>query len=211
MDQLWEKIIGLDLKSVTAKYSEKKSWWWHMWRSPARIESEYRQFLYLLASNPGKVLVPWSQDVDDFWREHILDPRKYAPDCNLIAGGLLQYRPHLSHGSVSHDRECEETRKLYLAAFGESARRRRQAEGKTWPQDEGAPVFSDGGGYAGSGHHGHHSASHGWGHGGGGGHHGGAGVHASGGHGGGGHGGHGCGGHSSCGGHGGGCGGHGGH
>ena len=202
MDQLWVKVIALDLKSVQEKFAARKSWWWKLWRSSQQIESQYRQFLFLMAHHPDKTVVPWSEDLDDFWRLHSLNTTKYAADCNSIAGRSIPYKPSLFRRSRGQATECEETRKLYLASFGESARKRRRDQGESWPGEDNVQVYSDSGGHARTGHHAHHS----WGHAGG--HHS-AGTPAHGGHSGhscGGHsGGHGCGGHG-CGGHG--CGGH---
>jgi hypothetical protein len=173
MDQIWEKVTGLDLKSVRNKFAAKKSWWWHLGHDPARIENEYRQFLYLLASNPEKMVAPWSTDLDEFWRGHINDTRKYAADCNAVAGRMI-------HCSPPSSKAYTQTRKLYLASFGESARKARRTAGG---DDLGSYslVFSDRGSshHHGGGHHaGHHDAGH-----------------SGGGH-------HSCGGHSGCGGHG---------
>ena len=80
MEQLWKQIIGLDLKSVRDKFTAGKSWWWLLVNKPAQIENEYRQLLYLLASHPKERLVPWTEDLNEFWRQHILDTAKYAAD-----------------------------------------------------------------------------------------------------------------------------------
>lgn len=192
MDQQWKKIAGLDLKKVRIKFGEKKSWWWHLGHNPARIENEYRQLLYLLVSNPEKSVVPWSSDVKDFWREHLLDTTKYATDCQTVAGRLIHHHPHLV-GSPAYAGAYADTRKLYLSTFGESARKRRRAAGRVDFGSDTPTVFSDSG--AGHAHHGHHPGHHDAGQPAGG-HHGGH-SHSCGGHG------HSCGGHSSCGGHGG--------
>jgi len=196
MDQQWKNIVGLDLKSVRIKFAAKRSWWWHLSHKPARIESEYRQFLFLVASNPEKTVLPWSADVDDFWQQHILDTRKYAADCASVAGRLIQRNPHWAEKAGARGLAFAETRKLYVSSFGGSARKRRRAAGET---DYGADmpmVFNDSGERFAHGYHGHHGGHHG------GAHHG-DGHQGSADHGGGGHGGHSCGGHSSCGGHGG--------
>src|ERR1700761_4840150 len=86
MEQLWKKIAGLDLKSVRIQFSATRNLWWHFGHTASRIESEYRQFLFLLASNPENTIVPWSQDLADFWFEHRLDKRQYDADCKVIAG-----------------------------------------------------------------------------------------------------------------------------
>jgi hypothetical protein len=190
MNQQWKKIEGLDLNKIRIKFGEKKSWWWHMGHNPRRIENEYRQLLFLMVSNPDQTVVPWSVDVNDFWREHILDTTKYAADCHAVAGGLIHHHPHLTQGSPAYPGAYAATRKLYVSTFGESARKRRRSAGETDFGSNSPTVFSDGG--VARGHHpGHHGAGQ---HAGG--HHGGHG-HSCGGHG------HSCGGHSGCGGHGG--------
>jgi hypothetical protein len=207
MDPIWNKIVGLNLKSVRNKFSAKKSWWWHLGHDPARIEAEYRQFLFLLATHPDATLVPWSPDLDDFWHQHILDTPKYAADCDAFADRLIHHPPHPLEGSAAYSLALAETRKLYLSSFSESARKRKRAAGEGGHGSDTPMVFSDSDGSRANGSHhagghglGHHSASHhspgllgsadhGGGHGG----------HSCGGHGGG----HSCGGHSGCGGHGG--------
>jgi hypothetical protein len=194
MDDKWEKIAALDLKSVRQKFASKKTYWWHLGHSTDRLEREYRQFLYLIVVNPEMTVVPWSRDLDDFWHEHILDTEKYAQDCSATLGRFIHHNPHLPMGSSAHGEALAATILRYRAAFGESAGKgRMRAKGDIGCGAQMPVVFCAGG--ASAAHHhasGHHAS----------GHHGGAGHSA--GHGCGGHGGgHGCGGH--------GCGGHGGH
>jgi len=182
MDERWEKVAALDLKSVREKFSFNQSLWWNLRNNALRVEHEYRQYLYLIVTNPDRTVVPWSRDVDNFWHQHILDTRKYAEDCTAILGRFIHHNPHLPEGSMPHLKASQDTRKMYIAAFGEAVKRRDASMnfGCDMPVVFCASSTS-------AGHH--HS----------GGHHGG-GHHAGGD---GGSGGHGCGGH--------GCGGHGGH
>jgi hypothetical protein len=203
MDAKWETIRALNLRSVKEKLKDRKGFWWRVWHDADRLEAEYRQFLYLIATNPGKTVVPWTQDLDDFWHEHILDTEKYAQDCNAALGSFLHHNPHLPKGSSQHDKAFSETRQMYRAAFKETVDKR--SRGNRTSCGPGCTTFMPVVFCAshhtshGSGHHdaGHHDGGHG-------GHDGGRGGHGCGGHSGGG--GHGCGGHG-CGGHG--CGGHG--
>ena len=184
MDERWTKIAELDLKSVRQKFAFKKGFWWRLRKSAPRVESEYRQFLYLIATNPGKTVVPWSHDLDDFWHEHILNTAKYAIDCNTINGGFIHHNPHLPEGSPTHTQASDDTREMYKLAFGESARKgRKRTAGDIGCGSSMTVVFCSG---SSSSAHSHSGGHHG-----GGGH-----GHGCGGHGGG----HGCGGHG-CGGH----------
>jgi len=185
VDEKWQAIAAIDLRPVRQKFAFKKSWLWHLGHSADQIEAEYRQFLYLVVTNPGKTVIPWSRDLDDFWHEHILDTAKYAADCDTIWGKMIHHNPHVPEGSAMHSAAAAETREMYLAAFKE-----RLKQGKK--RRPGSPgcgvhmpvVYSDNGPTTGSHHGGHgggHGGSHGGGHGGG---------HGCGGHGCGGHGGH---------------------
>lgn len=199
MNETWDKVAKLDLESVRRKLLFKKGWWWRVRTNILRLESEYRQFLYLIASNPDQTVVPWSNDLDDFWHEHILDTAKYARDCVAIMGRFIHHNPHLPEGTPAHMQAFAATRRMYQTAFEHAiAKGRRRTSGDIGCAAD-MPVVFCGGGASDGGHHahgGHHGADPGGVHPGdaGGGH----------GHGGGGHGGgHGCGGH--------GCGGGGGH
>jgi len=178
-DAKWQAIAAIDLGSIRQKLASKKSTWWHFWHSTARLEKEYRQFLFLIATNPGLTVVPWSQALDDFWHEHILDTAKYAADCNAVMGGFIHHNPHLPKGTMQHRDAFIATVKMYRAAFGEKAKLRGRSASDGAGCGAGMPVV-----FCGS------QAGHS------GGHHGGGGHHGCGGHGGG----HGCGGHG-CGGH----------
>lgn len=115
----WAKILAIDLVPVREKFLSRKSWWWRLWHSSEMLETEaeYRQFLYLIATNPGKTIVPWSQKLDDFWHEHILDTRKYEEDCQKIFGQFIHHNPHLPKGTVEHSKAAKETREIYRESF----------------------------------------------------------------------------------------------
>src|SRR5712675_2352823 len=89
-----QHIRNLDLSSVRAKLVEKMGW------SPEQaqtVEIDYKRFLYALVHNEeGDVLSPPTQDVDEFWHQHILDTRKYREDCRAIFGHYVDHSPGLS-------------------------------------------------------------------------------------------------------------------
>lgn len=125
MDAKWLEIQAVDLATVKEKFKWRKGWWWRLWHDADKIEQEYRQFLYLVASNPGEMVVPWTQDMDDFWHEHILDTSKYAADCNTIHGSYIHHNPHVPKGSARHDKAFAKTKELYKEAFKEKAEKKR--------------------------------------------------------------------------------------
>lgn len=89
-----QHIRNLDLSSIRAKLVEKMAW------SPEQaraVEMDYKRFLYALVHNEeGGVLSPPTQDVDEFWHQHILDTRKYREDCRTIFGHYVDHSPGLS-------------------------------------------------------------------------------------------------------------------
>lgn len=121
MNEIWDKIQALKLETVRKKLGERKGWWWRLTTDASKLEKEYRQFLYLIAQNPEKPMIPWSQNLDDFWHEHILDTQKYAQDCQAIFGKFIHHDPHLPKGSKTHNESFDATRKAYKDNFGKSS------------------------------------------------------------------------------------------
>lgn len=121
MDDKWQEIQNLDLTSVKRKLKLQKGWFWQLFHDVTRIEKEYRQFLYLIAMNPGKTIVPWSEPLDEFWHTHVLDTRKYGDDCHRIFGQFIHHNPHLAVGTRDQSAAFQETKLLYKAAFTEKA------------------------------------------------------------------------------------------
>lgn len=137
----WDQIQALDLETIRYKFADKyiakrsldlqnnQGWWWNLWNDAdeeaaneaeeaiPKIESEYRQFLYLLAINPGKCVVPWNQDLDDYWHAHILDTGKYAADCEKLFGRFVHHNPNLPKGTDEHSAAFNETKEMYKEAF----------------------------------------------------------------------------------------------
>lgn len=57
-----------------------------------KIESDYRLFLNHVRDNPQTPHVPGIQ-VDQLWHHHILFTKKYAEDCEKIAGTFVHHTP----------------------------------------------------------------------------------------------------------------------
>lgn len=119
--EVWAKIQKLDLSSVREKFKADKGVFWRMRKSADTVEAEYRQFLYLIATNEGKVVVPWTQDLDDFWHRHILDTAKYQADCEAVFGRIVHHNPHLAVGSSQQAKAFLETKQMYRDAFRDKA------------------------------------------------------------------------------------------
>ncbi len=197
-------IQNLDLSSVRANAMAKLGW---SSEKAQRVENSYKRFLYALAhKEENELLSPPSQEVDDFWHQHILDTRKYREDCNTVFGHYIDHTPRLSPEDQRRaDASREQVYRDYdIDAISLATPNPRRSHDDDGGFDGGFASCGGSGSYS-SGHHahGHDSVGHaGADHGDGGGHAD-SGCDSSSGDSGGGDGGSGCGG-SGCGG---GCGG----
>ncbi len=86
-----ELIKELDLEPIVFKLVKEKGW---ELRDARMVEVLYRQFLFLNVKYEDRSIVP-TEEVDEFWHQHILDTRKYAVDCEHLFGGMLHHFPYL--------------------------------------------------------------------------------------------------------------------
>lgn len=114
-------IDAIDLTQAKKKFLEKKSWLWRLWHKIEDVEAEYKKFLYLICTNQDKTFVPWTQDLDDLWHEHILDTRKYRDDCARINDGkFIHHNPNLPRGTPDHAKNFSETKRLWQKVYGKT-------------------------------------------------------------------------------------------
>lgn len=111
--EIRDAVRALDLSSVSERFKRKKKW--NVDISP--LEEEYRRFLYLVTLHPYSQIVPWTQDLDDYWHEHILDTRKYNEDCLKIRGKVIHHSPHLPKGTNAHTAAAQNTNRLYREEY----------------------------------------------------------------------------------------------
>lgn len=117
-ENIWQKVCSIDLSGVIIKMFSRKSWFWKLRNNAAKIEEDYRRFLYLVVTNQDKAISPWNQNLDDLWHEHILDTKKYMEDCNVLFGHYLHHDPHTGENVESHMDMKISTHKLYTSVFG---------------------------------------------------------------------------------------------
>ena len=98
----------------------------HLWiRSPAllgtlqRAVSRYEQFLRLMKTNPGTMLVP-TLDVDLAWHTHQLSHSHYRAATQERAGRFVDHDDKLGKGTL--DDGMEKTAELWRVRFGEEYR-----------------------------------------------------------------------------------------
>lgn len=87
-----------------------------------RVELMYRRFLFLQTTSPETV-VP-TNDIDQFWHQHILDTQKYPTDCQKAFGFYLHHFPYFGLRGEDDNRNLqwafERSGTLYESMYGEA-------------------------------------------------------------------------------------------
>jgi len=113
-------IYSMDLSQIIDKMVSHQKW--------RREEAEsvsvfYRNFLFLNLKYADKAPLPPSDDIDEFWHNHILDTEKYHSDSQAIFGKYFHHYPYLGIDgkTTMHDlvQFFNETQQLHYQEFGE--------------------------------------------------------------------------------------------
>lgn len=107
-------VADLDLSMVKRKAIGRHGW---TEEQADEAEADYRRFLYLLAKHPGLIIVPWTENLDHFWHEHILDTRRYERDCQKIFGRFIHHDPHIAQKPGVEAMGRRTTRRLFDREF----------------------------------------------------------------------------------------------
>lgn len=100
----------------------------------------YKHFLYLKKKyeNSDDHLPP-SEEIDEFWHNHILDTKKYMVDCDHIFGRYLHHYPYLGIDDKTDMNDLrrffEKTQELHYKEFGDyiyNVRKRRLKQLQTF-------------------------------------------------------------------------------
>lgn len=82
----------------------------------------YKRFLWLVLKYGKQQQIVPTKEIDEVWHNHILHTKKYATDCQAIAGQYIHHDP--SDTSTEDMKKLADnfsiTRELYLKEFGES-------------------------------------------------------------------------------------------
>lgn len=116
------RVSGIDLDPLKRKLAEEKG---YTEETLAQMDRQYRQFLSLKLTFPGKSIVP-TRFIDEMWHAHILDTRAYASDCQRVFGYFLHHYPYLGVGGEGEKAKLEDafgdTVELWAQAYGEDYR-----------------------------------------------------------------------------------------
>lgn len=117
---LKDYIFAIDFSNIIEKMVSHQKWR----RNEAEKTCElYRNFLYLNVKYPEYAPLPPSEDIDEFWHNHILDTKKYIQDCQVIFGGYFHHYPYFGIDGVSTMKDLQQsfqkTQELHHQEFGE--------------------------------------------------------------------------------------------
>ena len=123
---LFEIKKGLDFENILKKAAENNGW--NLKQSEYAYEW-YLKHLYLCIHHPTSPIAAISKSADDLWHQHILDTRKYATDCNQIAGRFLNHTPIYGKPTNFELEAYYNTIKLYEEIFEERPKDEGQTSG----------------------------------------------------------------------------------
>ncbi|MCX6780861.1 MAG: hypothetical protein NT003_01955 [Candidatus Magasanikbacteria bacterium] len=108
------QIGELDFNEIHAQLKSRKEW---EDERIAAADAEYRKFLWLLAKYPGEMMVPWSQDMDDFWHQHILNTANYTATCKRLFGKYIHHTPENTTNAATQYTASHKTSERYQREF----------------------------------------------------------------------------------------------
>ena len=85
-DTIRAYLDKLDLSDQKARLLKDKGRLWCWWHDLRVIERDYKHFLFLIATNPGKMFEPASNAMDELWHTHILFTKFYQKVCEDLLG-----------------------------------------------------------------------------------------------------------------------------
>lgn len=114
-------IYSIDFTSIVNKLIKHNGW---LSKDAHNTCLLYRNFLYLNKKYQQQLgALPPSEDIDEFWHNHILDTEKYERDCHAIFGRFFHHYPYLGIDDKTNlddlYRAFSTTQNLYLKEFGE--------------------------------------------------------------------------------------------
>lgn len=112
-------IHSLDFSNVIDKMVKHQGWNRH---HAEKLSDMYRNYLWLCRKYSDLKLPP-SDEIDEFWHNHILDTKRYRQDCRYIFGKYFDHYPYFGidkNSTVSDlNTAFEQMQKLYRQEFGE--------------------------------------------------------------------------------------------
>lgn len=114
-------IDSIDFSMVIDKIIMTKSW---KKKDVLKICEYYKNFLFLNKKYGSETCqLPPSDEVDEFWHNHILDTHKYTKDCDVIFGRYLHHYPYFGIDDKSNMQDLQKAfdhmQELHKKEFGD--------------------------------------------------------------------------------------------
>lgn len=114
-------IDAIDFSMIIKKMVEHQGW---LQEEAEIVSNLYRNFLFL-NKKYGDIhsALPPSEDIDEFWHNHILDTKNYRKDCEAIFGIYFDHYPYFGIDGRTNfnnlESAFETTQKLHIKEYGE--------------------------------------------------------------------------------------------
>lgn len=114
-------IYSLDLTMIVNKMRLHQGW---LKKEAETLAKVYKNYLLLNRKYLDQYgQLPPSEELDEFWHNHILDTEKYRQDCNKIFGKYFDHYPYFGIDEKSTMKDLsqafERMQQLYKNEFGE--------------------------------------------------------------------------------------------
>ncbi len=113
-------IESLDFAMIIDKMTQHQGW---SKADALKLSKMYRNYLYLQKKYGDQHALPPSEEIDEFWHNHILDTKKYQEDCQRVFGDYLHHYPYFGIDGSSNSNVVNDAfltmQKLYYEEFGE--------------------------------------------------------------------------------------------
>src|SRR3989338_8687 len=112
-------IYAIDFSQIIDRMVKKNKW---KRKDVLTACDLYKNFLFIKKKYSQDEPLPPSEDIDEFWHNHILDTQKYKQDCDRIFGHYLDHYPYLGMDGKTTEADAtrfiEKTQELHHKEFG---------------------------------------------------------------------------------------------
>lgn len=111
-------IDNIDFSMIINKMVARDDW---LEDEALAVCKMYRNYLFLQKKYKDQFELPPSEEIDEFWHQHIFDTKKYHTDCEAIFGKYLHHYPYLGADDITDlkylNNAFEKTQELYEKKF----------------------------------------------------------------------------------------------
>lgn len=119
LEEAKDHIDQLDFTNIINKMVSHHGW---RKKDATTLSLIYKNYLYLNKKYGDEGMLPPSEEIDEFWHNHILDTKQYIQDCKKIFGGYLDHYPYFGIDDKTDlndlNKAFAKTQSLYLKEFG---------------------------------------------------------------------------------------------